>query len=92
VVVLFAAPLAMTSFAQTFFPNAPGTKVVESATFVSPVAAAFSLPLVLDRAEVEDRAGSVRTYISFVVFYGLLNALLLSTMSWLFNTRWRVAY
>ncbi len=92
IVTLFAAPLATSSFAQTFFPNAPTTRFVEQAAFVSPVAAAFTLPLILDRPEVENRVGSVQSFASFVIFYGLLNTALLSTMSWLFNTRWRVAY
>lgn len=92
VVTLFAAPLAMSSFANTFFPNAPSTRYVEQAMFVSPVAASFALPLTLDRPDVENRSGSLQTFFTFVVFYLLLNALLMSTMSWLFNTRWRVAY
>jgi hypothetical protein len=65
---------------------------VEQATFVSPVAASFALPLTLDRPDVENRTGDLPTYFTFVVFYGLLDTVLLSTMSWLFNTRWRVAY
>jgi ABC-type transport system involved in multi-copper enzyme maturation permease subunit len=92
VVVLFAAPLAMSSFAETFFPNAPASRFVEQTTFVSPVAAAFALPLILDRPEVDNRDGRPEIFFSYVVFYGLLDLVLLSTMSWLFNTRWRVAY
>src|SRR4029079_12706093 len=67
VVTLFAAPLAMSSFAETFFPNGRGTKYVQEATFVSPVSAAFSLPLILDRPEVENRIGRPETYISYFI-------------------------
>jgi ABC-type transport system involved in multi-copper enzyme maturation permease subunit len=94
VVVLFAAPLGVERFAQTFFPKAPETRTVEQATFISPIAAAFALPLNLDRAEFDDidRPARWELYASFLGFYGFLNAAMLGTMTWLFNTRWRVAY
>lgn len=92
VVVLFAAPLGVAQFAQTFFPRARETAYVEQATFISPVAAAFALPLNLNRPDTEVRPGRWDVYASHLVFYGALDLFMLGTMTWLFNTRWRVAY
>ena len=92
VVVLFAAPLGVSRFAKTFFPDAPGTAIVEQATFISPVAAAFSLPLDMERPETDDVPAHWEVYLAYLGFYSALNVTLLSLMSWLFNARWRVAY
>jgi ABC-type transport system involved in multi-copper enzyme maturation permease subunit len=92
VVVLFAAPLATAYFADTFFPNAPLTPMVQSATFISPIGAAFSLPLELSRPDAGGRTGQWSVYYAFLALYAALNLVMLSTMSWLFHARWRVAY
>jgi ABC-type transport system involved in multi-copper enzyme maturation permease subunit len=92
VVVLFAAPLGVSRFVQTFFPNSPTAAAAEQTTFVSPIAAAFSLPLFLDRPGADDRTGQLDVYLAFLVFYTAFDTAMLATMSWLFNTRWRVAY
>jgi ABC-type transport system involved in multi-copper enzyme maturation permease subunit len=92
VVVLFAMPLATQFFAETFFPNSPMTPHVRAATFISPIGAAFSLPLDLSRPDAVSRAPEWSVYLTYLVFYAGLNVGMLSTMSWLFHTRWRVAY
>jgi ABC-type transport system involved in multi-copper enzyme maturation permease subunit len=94
VVVLFAAPLGVSRFAETFFPNAPETRTVERATFISPIAAAFALPLHAGGVGSTDvgRPAKWDVYFSYLICYGVLNVGMLGTMTWLFNTRWRVAY
>jgi len=92
VIVLFMAPLAVQIFAGTFFPDSAGTNLAAEASFVSPVATAFSLPLDLDREGVEARLGQPWVFAKFVVFYGLLTGVLMGSMIWLFGKRWRVAY
>ncbi|MGE0609600.1 MAG: ABC transporter permease [Pirellulales bacterium] len=92
IVVLFAAPLATRFFAVTFFEKAPSAQWVQSTTFISPIGAAFSLPLQFEQAEAPRKPAQWEIYLGFLGFYTLLNVGMLSTMSWLFHTRWRVAY
>ncbi len=92
VVVLFLAPIAAKNFANTFFPGAAGVAAVDNATFISPVATAFELPLDLDREGVEANPGRPWVFTRFILLYGVLTAGLMSSMIWLFNKRWRVAY
>jgi ABC-type transport system involved in multi-copper enzyme maturation permease subunit len=92
IVLLFAGPLATSRFAQTFFPTSPAAHLAETAEFSSPIGAAFALPLDLDRPEVAPRPARWDVFFAFLATYGLLNVVLLSTMTWLFHTRWRVAY
>ncbi len=57
---------------RRFSPTLPGRDSSSKTTFVSPVAAAFALPLILDRPEVDNRVGRPETFIYFVLFYGVL--------------------
>jgi ABC-type transport system involved in multi-copper enzyme maturation permease subunit len=92
VVVLFALPLAAKYFADVFFAGTPTQELAQKATFISPIGAAFALPLELARGDAGSNPGDWPVFLSFLLFYGVLNAAMLSTMSWLFHTRWRVAY
>lgn len=94
VVALFAAPLAVQFFVGTFFPKERAiVDAADSSTFISPIGAAFNLPLNLDRPnESVDRTGNWPVFLSFLGFYAALNIVMLSTMGWLFRSRWRVAY
>jgi hypothetical protein len=88
--VLFAMPLALAFFTQTFLPNTSFASLVEGASFTSPFAAAFALPIDL---QMPGPAVVVNwpLFFSFLVFYAFANCALLGAMIWLFNTRWRVA-
>jgi ABC-type transport system involved in multi-copper enzyme maturation permease subunit len=90
IVVLFTVPVAISYFAETFFPGDAFTKLLKQATLTSPFAATFSLPLKMDLPELPDRPGDWAIVASFFGFWTLAIALLLATMRWLFNTRWRV--
>jgi len=92
VVVLFALPLAAKYFADVFFVATPTQELAQKATFISPIGAAFALPLELARGDAGSNPGDWPVFLGFLAFYGVLNAAMLSTMSWLFHTRWRVAY
>jgi ABC-type transport system involved in multi-copper enzyme maturation permease subunit len=90
IVVLFTAPVAISYFAETFFPGDAFTRLLKQATLTSPFAATFSLPLKMDLPELPDRPGDWAIVASFFGFWTLAITLLLATMRWLFNTRWRV--
>ena len=101
--IVFAAPLAVSNFAQTFFPNDKAADTIDNLGLVSPFAAAFSVPLKLDRfdSRMGDRSWdeTLKTtqlqswglYFLYVAFTLLMTAALSSMMIWLFNTRWRVS-
>jgi ABC-type transport system involved in multi-copper enzyme maturation permease subunit len=99
IIVLFAAPLAVNYFAQTFFPEHEAATYIADAAFTSPFAAAQAVPLDMGlttdnrtAAEVAAEAlGNWPLYFAYVGFSLGLNAALLLVMIWLFNTRWRVA-
>lgn len=99
IVLQFCAPLAINFFAQTFFPQHRATPVVQQLGVASPFAAAFSVPLdieTLDRVvdqygrDVEDKR-DWSMFFGYLAFTTVQNSLLLLTMIWLFNTRWRVS-
>jgi len=77
------------------FPaHASATMRLREYLFVSPFAAAFSLPLTLDgNAEVRDQSAnwSSHTAIAFLVFYLVVDVVLIGLMTRLFKIRWRVA-
>ena len=90
IVVLFAMPLALAFFTQTFLPNSSIAYAVESASFTSPFAAAFALPIDLQMPG-PPVVVNWTLFFSYLVFYSFANCCLLGSMIWLFNTRWRVA-
>jgi ABC-type transport system involved in multi-copper enzyme maturation permease subunit len=93
IVILFTLPLAVTFFAGTFFPDTPASRFFAHASFTSPFAAAFNLPIdpldaQLSRAKVAPPDWGF--FASFLAFYALLNGAALASMAWLFNVRWRM--
>jgi ABC-type transport system involved in multi-copper enzyme maturation permease subunit len=96
IIVLFCAPLAANYFAQTFFATHPNAPYVAASQFVSPFGAAFEVPLDVGLTDDAPRGGVVdkgdwRMFLAYTAFCAVFNGGLISTMMWLFNTRWRVA-
>lgn len=95
IIVLFCAPLAVSFFANTFFPDEPSTAQIAWAGVTSPFSAAFAVPLdvrlATDTSASVAATGNWPLFLAYVGFNLALNALLLGIMIWLFNTRWRVA-
>ena len=89
-VLLFAVPVAVSLFAQTFFvgPEAAYLDLIEIGTLTSPFSAAFSVPLVF---ESNNQIYGEPIYLYFLIFHLLMDATLLAGMLWLFQKRWRVA-
>ena len=95
ILLMFAAPVAMLYFAQTFYGGTTGAGVVESLGALSPFSATFTLPLEI----ADEAAGSVASATSgdWSVFFGyvawsvLYNGGLMVAMVHLFKVRWRVA-
>lgn len=100
IVLLFTLPLAVNYFASSFFPDSRAMPLVDALGVVSPFSAAFNVPLNIDPADLKEAdkeakealvAGSWPYFFSYVVVTLVLDATLLGSMIWLFNTRWRVA-
>ncbi len=103
IMVMFCGPLAMSFFANTFYPNDSATEVVETMGLMSPFSAAFSVPLELeDSGPFEQRYSHTGWFFGYqpeawllfgmyMVFSIGMNMLLLAMMMWMFNTRWRVS-
>ncbi len=94
IAVLFCVPLAARFFAEGFFPDHEATPYVVRAGLTSPFAATFAIPLDVEIAADTLRQpvkGDLPLLAGFGVFTAALNLVLLSTMIWLFNVRWRVS-
>jgi ABC-type transport system involved in multi-copper enzyme maturation permease subunit len=96
IVLMFAAPVAMSYFAETFFGGTTGAGVVENLGILSPFSAAFALPLSIspDNAPssvMPAAAGDWSVFFGYVVWSVLYNGALLAGMVQLFRVRWRVA-
>jgi len=65
---------------------------VQFATFASPLAAVFSLPLDLAVTDAAARLANWPVFAGFLAFYAVFLTALLASMLWLFDTRWRVSY
>ena len=92
VILLFALPVAVKLFADLFYPHAQATIELRQFLFVSPFAATFSLPLMLNGDTVMHAGGWWRwTAPAFLIFYSLLGLSMVGLMLRLFNRRWRVA-
>lgn len=99
-IVLFTLPVAVQFFIATFVEGNPTNdlalyvtpQLVETVSFTSPFSAAFSVPLeiVFDES-TRTTIGGYPIYRDFFLFYVVLNMLLLLSMWWLFQQRWRVA-
>jgi ABC-type transport system involved in multi-copper enzyme maturation permease subunit len=90
IVVLFAAPLAITFFANTFFFDTAAAQFIRDASFSSPFAAAFNLPIDLMMPSATPVVPNWPFFASFMAFYVALDGALLATMVWMFNARWRM--
>ena len=95
IVVLFCAPLAAIFFARTVYPDQQIVPIRRSGLGHQPVRGgvlrAARHGACLDEDETCAGIHGWRRFGGYVLFTGLLNALLLVLMVWLFNTRWRVA-
>ena len=80
----------MSYFAETFFPSEDVSGLLRQATFTSPFAATFGLPLTMDLPELPDREAQWGIVAAFFGFWTAAIFGLLATMCWLFNARWRV--
>ena len=93
-IVLFCVPLAVTFFADTFFPRHPATPHLQWVGISSPLAAARDVPLDVGAIVAGDDArtrGTWRTFAGYCGFTLIMNGLMLSAMMWMFSSRWRVA-
>jgi hypothetical protein len=90
VVLLFTAPLAASYFADLFLAPQVADNV-RAATVTSPFAAAFALPLDIGSRDFPARPAQWEIYSRFVLFYAVFDLVLVVTMIWLFQRRWRVA-
>jgi ABC-type transport system involved in multi-copper enzyme maturation permease subunit len=90
IAILFMLPLAITYFANTF-ADAGTAELAGRASFTSPFAAAFNLPIDLLLPGSVYATSNWGFFAAFESFYLLLNAALLGTIAWLFNVRWRMA-
>lgn len=101
---LYVVPVAVSFFATTFFPDAPGTPYVEMATVTSPFAAAHEIPIYIDdelcewvRPEVDQPSilgyatADLWHFAGYISFALVFNLLLFVSMIWMFNSRWRVS-
>jgi ABC-type transport system involved in multi-copper enzyme maturation permease subunit len=92
IVALFALPVAVNFFAQTFFGNTGIARWTDQLSFTSPFAAVATLRVDLQLADaVVDELPNWNLFYSFVAFYTAANWLMIVGMLRLFNTRWRVS-
>jgi ABC-type transport system involved in multi-copper enzyme maturation permease subunit len=89
IVVAFAAPVAAKTFTETFYEGR--LEWVAAATFSSPFASAFGLPINSVAEGNRPLPPNWPLWTSHMAFYLALDAVLAAGMVWLFNTRWRVA-
>ncbi len=94
IATMFAVPLAVQLFVQTFSTTPWLTVLAENSSFLSPISTIFSLPIDIPSYTPGVVAPQAQwmTFGLFCAFYGLVNLVLLSTMVWMFNMRWRVVY
>lgn len=95
--VLFVLPVAAKLFVELFFPTAAWTVWLRASLFVSPFAAAFSLPLHVDSstatiAQAATASWPIIIAPAFLACYLVVDLILLGLILWLFKARWRVAY
>lgn len=107
ILALYLAPIAASFFGNTYFPQSPGTKIVNTATITSPFAAAFNVPLYMDDLTSGKRnwnwaqSGTVNLFGypladlqhfgGYCLFTVTLNSILFGLMIWMFHSRWRVS-
>ncbi len=87
--VLFLIPVAAAVFVRDYYQSAAA--VFETAKFVSPFGATFSLPLDHKAVGEHRREGDWSLWVAFVMFDLALIGAMIGTMLYLFKARWRVA-
>lgn len=92
IVCLFMAPVALSRFAETFYPGQAMTTFAHELGAISPFSAAFSVPLFTDASQSGSITGDWPLFFMFTSFYTLLDLGLAGGMIWLFHTRWRVSH
>jgi ABC-type transport system involved in multi-copper enzyme maturation permease subunit len=90
IVVLFTFPLAVTFFSGTFFADSPVTSLIRQASFTSPFATVFNLPIDMMMSRSTSVGPDWWFFASFITFYAGFDGALMATMAWLFNVRWRM--
>jgi hypothetical protein len=90
---MFVGPLAAGFFAKSYFGGTAGAALVEKTGMLSPIAAAFSLPLEMEYegSLVSEASPNLVLFVGHVVWSLFYNGLLLAAMIQLFQVRWRVA-
>ena len=88
IVGLFAAPVAIQYFAETFLGGGAAVGWSEWVGLASPFTAIFNVPLAI---EPFPRAGDWMLYFGHVGFTLIYNAALAGCIMWLFTVRWRVS-
>ena len=92
IIVIYCVPLAVSYFADEFFPKAEFTLVVRNLGITSPFAAAIAVPLDVEFAgNANNSDASWPIFFGYLLFTAGLNVSLLLVMMWMFNTRWRVS-
>lgn len=92
IIVLFAFPIAVKLFADLYYRGTAIASAVRDFLFVSPFAAAFSLPLHLDPSSpgtVPPAGWAVWTAPAFLAFYVVVDLALVVAIVGLFRSRWR---
>ena len=89
IVSLFAVPVAVGFFADTFFPSSQGAMVAQFCGFLSPFAATFALPLEIQDAD--QGVVALPLFFSFIGWSVVWNGTLFVLMTRLFEARWRVS-
>ena len=106
ILALYVLPMAASFFATEYFPFAKTTPIINYATITSPFSAAFEFPLYMDdfsetgskwQPATDDTEffgypfSDLRHFAGYMVFTVALNVILFFAMTWMFNSRWRVA-
>ncbi len=100
IATLFCMPLAVKFFSDTFFLSERATRTTEIVGITSPFMAAFQVPLANDEPITQSQPkvspesiknDSWQLPLVYMLTTAILNLLMLGIMTWLFNSRWRVA-
>ncbi len=100
IVTLFCMPLAVKFFSDTFFLSEQASRTTEFVGIMSPFMAAFQVPLKNDEPNKQSqlkaapesiKKDSWQLPLAYMLTATILNLLMLGIMTWLFNSRWRVA-
>ncbi|MGY8769306.1 MAG: ABC transporter permease [Pirellulales bacterium] len=98
----FSQSGAPTEVVATATGQTPGTELVvekslpvqisEKLTLISPFAATVNIPMEFDMNSISNIRGNWKDFLFYVGITLTLNLVLFIVMTWLFHSRWRVAY